>query len=459
MDKSEITGALGTPAPPGAPHEVTAPGSERPTPEQIAEAHAHEVELPPFNPGGGTQMTIPMQAVFLGKTVEEIIELRVAAGIPTVDEGAPDARLPASAVVSEATAEDLANAVATAVPAATSEAAAGPPARDASVASGTAMGPTVADQVMTVRREAGLPVSDLPTTPPNPAPSPPANLPAGVILDARGKPMTSSVRPVPPRPRPQRPSLRTVHKPPTVVAGEPVEQQEPPQGLPEDVDTLDLAPTYGGQPRDQSSALDDFADDVVGGTADALPAPEPEPSPLPIARPDPAKHQPAASDTDSPARGTPPPMETLPEGKRITGGFGDPAEAEYYPLDGTELRALIYALMDSIHARLQDDLRFSFAITYPRVSARVVVEIEAFAQDQTLTVEKMMTPHTKTPMEVARRYGDQVVFCVTAERAEMTEDGQSIAPPNQTRQELQLPIPRKTAVQTPAGRMIVDVRR
>jgi hypothetical protein len=229
------------------------------------------------------------------------------------------------------------------------------------------------------------------------------------------------------------------------VAGEPLDQQEPPQdplhGLPADVDTLETVP-YQGQPR-----------------GDALPATPPEPSPLPAAAPDPAKHQPAASDTDSPARGTPPPMATLPEGKRITGGFGDPVEAEYYPLDGTELRALIDSLMDSIHARLQDDLRFSLAITYPRVAVRVVVEVDAFAQDSTMTVEKVQVPaHEKTPLDVARLYGDQVVFCVTAARAEMTEDGRSIAPPNQTRQELSLPIPRKTAIQTPGGRMIVDVR-
>lgn len=426
--KSEITGALGTPAPPGAPQEVTLPGSERATPEQIATARANEVELPPFNPGGEKQMTIEQQAIFLGKTVEEIVKLRAEAGMPVVE------RMPVA---------------------------------------GTAVG--------------------------NPAPSPPANPPAGVILDARGKPVISSVRPVPPRP--QRSSLRQVHKPPTVVLGEPLEQQLPPQGLPEDVDTLETTvgisdvPPYGGQPRDRSSELHGFTEALVEGTPDSLPAPEAavsaivtrdgvpvasveivgpeaeaalaaaratgvEPSPLPIIRPDPAKHQPAASDTDSPARGTPPPMATLPEGKRITGGFGDPVEAEYYPLDGTELRELVYALMDSIHARLQDDLRFSFATTYPRCSARVVVEIDAFAQDQTLTVEKVMVPpHEKTPMEVARIYGDQVVFCVTAERAEMTEDGRSIAPPNQTRKELQLPIPRKTAVQTPAGRMIVDLRR
>jgi hypothetical protein len=418
--KSEITGALGTPPPPGAPQEVTLPGSERPTPEQIATARANEVELPPFNPEGGKQMTVEQQAIFLGKTVEEIVKLRAEAGMPVVE------RMPVAG---------------TAADTAATSAAAGPPAKDASVVSGTTTGP--ADRQV----------------PPNPAPSPPANPPAGVILDARGKPVISSVRPVPPRP--QRSSLRQVHKPPTVVLGEPLDQQEPPQGFPEDVDTLGLAPTYGGQPRDSLSApepVDRTAE--LDGLQEALNDGVPEPSPLPVARPDPAKHQPAASDTDSPARGTPPPMTTLPEGKRITGGFGDPVEAEYYPLDGTELRELVYALMDSIHARLQDDLRFSFATTYPRCSVRVVVEIDAFAQDQTLTVEKVMVPpHEKTPMEVARVYGDQVVFCVTAERAEMTEDGRSIAPPNQTRKELQLPIPRKTAVETPAGRMIVDVRR
>lgn len=273
-------------------------------------------------------------------------------------------------------------------------------------------------EIIGMRAAAGIPTTDAVTpTPPNPAPSPPANPPAGVVLDTRGKPITSSVMPVPPRP--VRSSLRQVHKPPTVVLGEPIEQQAPPQTLAEAI----------GQKVDEAQPV--------------------------IPPPDPTKHLPAASNTDSPSRGIP----TITPEKRITGGFGDTGEAQYYPLDGSELRALVNALMDGIHARIEDDLRFNLAVTYPRCTARVVVEIEAYGQDQTMTVEKVMIPpHERTPMEVARLYGDQIVFCVVAERAEMTEDGQSLAPPNQTREELQLPIPRKTAVDTPGGRMIVDVR-
>lgn len=278
------------------------------------------------------------------------------------------------------------------------------------------LGKTV-PEIIAMRALAGIPTTDAVTpTPANPAPSPPVEPQPSMLVDPQGKPITSSVMPVPPRPA--RKGLRVVHKPPTVVLGEPIEQQAPPEGLPAAVTAAPEQPV--------------------------------------IPPPDPTKHLPAASNTDSPSRGIP----TITPEKRITGGFGDTGEAQYYPLDGSELRALVNALMDSIHARMEDDLRFNMAVTYPRCTARVVVEVEAYGNDQTMTVEKVMVPaHERTPIEVARLYGDQIVFCVTAERAEMTEDGRSLAPPNQTREELQLPIPRKTAVDTPGGRMIVDVRQ
>lgn len=166
-------------------------------------------------------------------------------------------------------------------------------------------------------------------------------------------------------------------------------------------------------------------------------------------------HMKAASDTDSPSRGVPRAVDD--PGKRITGGFGDPAEAQYFPLDGSELRELVYSLMDQIHARLQDDLRFTLAVTYPRVSARVEVIIEGWPVDQGFTIPAVMPPHDKTPVEIARERADEIVFVVRAARVEMTQDGESVTPPNAVRQELGLTVPRKQAIQTPTGRQLVDL--
>jgi hypothetical protein len=182
---------------------------------------------------------------------------------------------------------------------------------------------------------------------------------------------------------------------------------------------------------------------------DVAPAPAELPPPLP--------HQKAASNTDTPSRGLP--RASADPNKTITGGFGDVGEAEYFPLDGNELRTLIEALMDGLYARIQDDLRFSIAAVYPRVAARVIIEVNCHAHDQSFQIEKrLVPPHEKTPLDVARRFGDEVVFCVVAERVEMDEHGNSLHPPNATRMELDLAVPRKQFVQNGAGRMLVDRR-
>jgi hypothetical protein len=183
-------------------------------------------------------------------------------------------------------------------------------------------------------------------------------------------------------------------------------------------------------------------------------APTTQPVPTGFVDP-PLPHQPAASDTDSPSRGIP--KAIADPGKHITGGFGDAGQAQYYPLDGIELRELVYSLMDQIHARLADDLRFSMAICYPRVSARVEVIIDGYPVDVGFVIPQVMKPYEKTPLEVARSYGDEVVFVVKAERVEMTADGESVTPPNLMRQELGLRVPRKQAIDTPTGRQLVDV--
>ena len=168
----------------------------------------------------------------------------------------------------------------------------------------------------------------------------------------------------------------------------------------------------------------------------------------------PPSHQPAASETDSPSRGIP--QEITDPGKRITGGFGHAGESQYFPLDGSELRELVRSLMDKINERIQDDLRFHIAITYPRVRARVVVEIEAYAQDSGFEIEKI-SEWTKTPLEYARVIADKVAFVVIEGRQEMADDGSAENPPNRVRDELGLPTPHKQQIQTPGGRIFVDV--
>lgn len=184
------------------------------------------------------------------------------------------------------------------------------------------------------------------------------------------------------------------------------------------------------------------------------PAPLPAPQPMLAQRPVEApRHQPAASNTDSPSRGIP--REIADPGKRITGGFGHPAEAQYFPLDGSELKQLIIGLMGNIADRLQNDLRFHLAITYPRVRARVVVEVEAYAQGEFDPIEKIFV-HDKTPLEVAREVADQVAFVIVEQRREMAVDGSAENPPDRIREELGLERPFKRQVDTPGGKMFVD---
>lgn len=173
-------------------------------------------------------------------------------------------------------------------------------------------------------------------------------------------------------------------------------------------------------------------------------------------------HQPAASNTDSPSRGLP--TGIADPGKQITGGFGDAGDAQYFPLDGSELRELVRGLMSVIDEQLTHDLRFSMAITYPRVTARVIVEVEAYAAggdggqyDPGFVIQRVIVPHDKTPIAIARARADQVCFVIMANRVEMNAAGESISPPNQLRQELGLAVPRKQAVSTPTGRVIVDL--
>ena len=168
-------------------------------------------------------------------------------------------------------------------------------------------------------------------------------------------------------------------------------------------------------------------------------------------------YRPAASNTDSPSRGIPTPAADL--NKQITGGFGDGGEAQYYPLDGLELRKVVELLLDKQRQRIQDDLRFSLALTYPRVRVRSVIEVECFAEDGSFSITNIAPPHEKTPIEIARRHGDEVCFCLVEQRQEFDDENQSESPPNAMRLEVGVPVPRKHAVSVAGGRgrLLVDV--
>ncbi len=180
------------------------------------------------------------------------------------------------------------------------------------------------------------------------------------------------------------------------------------------------------------------------------------------------KRMPAASDSESPSRGILPDLvpKRLDKFEGIDrGGFGDMGEAQYFPLTGDELRDLVMALFDDIAARIRNDLRFSMALTYPRVRAVVEVRIEGAAEDKDggFTIEKVKAPRNGekggTPMDVARLRADSICFVVSATRQEFTPEGESDRPPDAIRDELGLNRPRKTMITGPRGEQlgVVDI--
>jgi hypothetical protein len=173
------------------------------------------------------------------------------------------------------------------------------------------------------------------------------------------------------------------------------------------------------------------------------------------------KTHPAASNSDSPATGEP--RRTTGSGLPIDGGWTGAASMQYFALNGDELRVIAQGLLADLSQRLTNDLRFSMALTYPRIAVRVVLEVEAFANDdQSFAIEKILPtasdPATKTPREIARLVADEVCFVLIAERTEVDQDGQSITPPDQLRDEFALDRPRKQQIGTGINKQFVDVR-
>jgi hypothetical protein len=164
---------------------------------------------------------------------------------------------------------------------------------------------------------------------------------------------------------------------------------------------------------------------------------------------------PAGSNSDSPSRGIPRVIDDV--GKRITGGFGDADEAQYFPLDGGEALKVVWVCMDDVAQRIKNDLRFHPAITYPRIAVRCQVIVEGFPEDQSFMVERVKVANDRTPVELAEALADEVIFVVKAERREVDKFGQSVTPPNAMRQEIGAVVPRKHAVGSGNNRQIVDL--
>lgn len=171
---------------------------------------------------------------------------------------------------------------------------------------------------------------------------------------------------------------------------------------------------------------------------------------------------PAASNSDSPARGVVK-QGSIPLGKEITGGFSDGAELQYFALNGQELFALVETLMDELHARCQNDLRFNEALTYPQVRAKVQIVIEGFARDAgtDIVIERVSDPQgeaaTRTPREVAATLADEVVFVLVQQHVETAPDGTPVTAPDEVREQLGMPVPRKHAVRMGGDRHFVDI--
>lgn len=195
-----------------------------------------------------------------------------------------------------------------------------------------------------------------------------------------------------------------------------------------------------------------------------VPPTDPTIDALPPLTDDDRARMPAASMTDTPARGAPKVLPgQQPLDKQITGGFSDALDAQYFPLDGTELCQLVLGLFDQLATQIPNDLRFSMALTYPRVRVRVRVEVEGHAEDSDagFVIEKVSQPKEGqkggTVLEIARSRATEMVFVVQALRQEFDAEGQSDTPPDALRDELQLTKPQKQLLTDGNGRQtIVD---
>ncbi len=142
----------------------------------------------------------------------------------------------------------------------------------------------------------------------------------------------------------------------------------------------------------------------------------------------PEAYQPAASDTDSPSRGLPRPQ---PRGKEITGGWGlGTQEPSYFALDGSELLQAARTLWDRLNSTLDQDLRFSLAVTYPQVKVTVKVVVEG-----------------AVPMAASESQAFTVSLETLLELSQSLQDSEE-SPPDLVRESLGLQVPGKHLTET-----------
>lgn len=208
----------------------------------------------------------------------------------------------------------------------------------------------------------------------------------------------------------------------------PVPALEPPPPLPA---------AMGGKPEP-------MAPKTLSEAVQALQGPPPDPD---------TQYQPAASDTDSPSRGVPRPIED--PYRAITGGFGNQLQAQYNPLNGLELKELIRSLMDQLNGELDQDLRLHISACYPRLNVQLSVRVSGYFEDASFTIAKKAA-HEKTPEDVAQQVGQPIDFTIDAGRREFDAEGNAEAPPDYVRDELGLPKPQKQWVGTGPNRQVVD---
>lgn len=164
------------------------------------------------------------------------------------------------------------------------------------------------------------------------------------------------------------------------------------------------------------------------------------------------KTHPAASNTDSPSRGMP--RRDPRAGLDIKGGWGDAnAGAQYFALSGDDLKTIAQQMLLELHDRIDNDLRFSIALVYPRVSVRATLHIHGFAGGpQSFEIERVRPADvagpggSPSPESVAAALADEVVFTLIAERREVDDEGDSVAAPDQLRNEFGIQRPGKHVV-------------
>lgn len=177
--------------------------------------------------------------------------------------------------------------------------------------------------------------------------------------------------------------------------------------------------------------------------------------PPPLSEEDRAR-MPAASDTDTPSKGLLPTL-TPPTGDKFEGiargGFSSLDDGQYFPITGDELKTLVGQMLTALKDQIQNDLRFSMALTYPRLRATLELRVEGHVEDADsgFTINKVRGPKHTTPLEVARKRSKAVVFVLDEVRQEFTPAGEVDTPPDAMRADLGLVIPHKQLLQGERG--------